>query len=236
MQAEPLISVVIPVYNCEKYLEAAIKSVLEQTYQSLQVIVVDDGSTDLSGEVAQSFKEIQYVKIINSGVATALNRGISLCRGEYIAFLDSDDLWLTDKLSKQMAAFATNRELEAVFGYIKQFKSPELDRATQDKIEIPKEILPGYHKDTMLIKTQALQRVGLYDATVVFSDFIDWYLRATEKGLKSLMLKEVLAKRRIHQTNMGIRHRDSRSEYARVLKASLDRRRKLGKISSSRLQ
>lgn len=236
MQAQPLVSVIIPVYNCEKYLEAAIESILAQTYQMLEIIVVDDGSTDRSAEITRSFTAVKYFKISHGGATKALNYGIARCRGDYIAFLDADDLWVEEKLSKQIATFKANPKLEAIFGYIHQFKSPELDQATKDKIAIPAEMAPGYHKDTILIKTKALYRVGLYDENVVFSDFIDWYLRASEKGLKSLMLKEVVAKRRIHKTNLGIRQRDNRQEYARVLKASLDRRRKLGQIKSSRLK
>lgn len=228
-----LISVIIPVYNCEQYLAQAIESILAQTYKPIEIIVIDDGSTDKSGKIAQSFAPaVIYCHLEHGGVAKALNHGINLAQGEYIAFLDADDLWVADKLTLQMRAFQDNSQLEAVFGQIRQFKSPELDEDSQNKLKIPVEVSPGYQKDTLLIKCQALYRVGLFNPQIQMGDFIDWYLRACEQNLMSLMLDDILAMRRLHKSNMGIREKGSRIEYVRVLKAALDRRRQSGKIKS----
>jgi glycosyltransferase involved in cell wall biosynthesis len=234
MKNPALTSVIVPVYNCQQYLAQAIASILAQTYQPLEIIVVDDGSTDKSGEIAQSFASaVIYCHLEHGGGAKALNHGISLARGEYLAFLDADDLWMADKLSLQMKTFLDNPQLEAVFGHIRQFKSPELDESSQTKLTIPVEVSPAYHKDTLLITRQALYRVGLFNPQIQMGDFIDWYLRACEQNLKSLMLPDILAERRLHKNNMGIREKSSRIEYVRMLKASLDRRRQSGKIKSS---
>ena len=101
---KPLVSVIIPVYNGERYLEAALKSVIEQDYCPIEIIVVDDGSTDKSAEIAKYFKEIQYIFQSNKGPgpANARNTGIRAVKGEYIAFLDADDIWMPNKLSIQM--------------------------------------------------------------------------------------------------------------------------------------
>ena len=228
------VSVIIPVYNCEGYLQAAIESVIAQTYKPWEIIVVDDGSIDKSAEVAKIFAPlIKYSFIENSGSSAAVNHGINLSQGDAIGFLDADDVWEQNKLALQIAAFGENPELEAIFGHLQQFKSPELSEASKSKLKIPVEVTPGYHRDTLLIKRLSLQRVGLFDTQIQMGEFIDWYLRAEEQGLKSLMLPDVLAKRRLHKTNMGIRDRQSRTEYARVIKASLDRRRKSGIILPS---
>ncbi|MGB3642249.1 MAG: glycosyltransferase family A protein [Rivularia sp. (in: cyanobacteria)] len=226
METNPLVSVIIAVYNCEQYLAQAIESVLAQTYKAIEIIIVDDGSTDGSAQVAKSFlPQIKYHFQENRGVAAALNQGISLSQGKLIAFLDSDDLWVADKLTYQMRFFASNPDLEAVFGHVRQFKSPELDEASKQSIHIPVEVIPGYFKGTMLIKREAFERVGWFDSQWKLADFIDWYVRANEQDLRSFMLNNVLVKRRLHKTNMGIRERNSRLEYVCVLKASLDRRR-----------
>lgn len=226
MEKKPLVTVIIAVYNCEKYLAQAIESVLAQTYKAIEIIIIDDGSTDGSAEVAKSFlPQIKYYFQENSGPGAALNQGISLSQGKLIAFLDSDDLWVADKLSYQMRAFESNPDLEAVFGHVRQFKSPELDEASKQSIQIPVEVISGYFKGTMLIKREAFERVGWFDSQIKIGDFLDWYLRASEQSLKSLMLPEVVTKRRLHKTNMGIRERKSYSEYLPILKASLDRRR-----------
>jgi len=221
-----LVSVIIPVYNCERYLAEAIESALAQTYRPIEVIVLDDGSTDGSGDVAKRFAPpVRYYFQPNAGLGTARNKGISLAQGSAFAFLDADDLWLEDKLTRQMAVFDDNPELDMVFGYAKQFNSPELDEQSQTKIRPGEEILPGYIAGTMLIKRDAFYRVGLFETDWRVGEFIDWYLKAMERGLKSFLLPEVVMKRRIHENNMGIRERKHQRDYVRILKAALDRRR-----------
>src|SRR3989442_14959767 len=112
----PSVSVVIPVYNGERYLVDAIQSVLDQTYQNFEVIVVDDGSTDGSAAVAKRFGEaIRFVHQANGGVCKARNTGIAAARGGYLAFLDQDDLWLPDKLAVQVAYLDSHPEVGAVY-------------------------------------------------------------------------------------------------------------------------
>ncbi|MFM5943125.1 MAG: glycosyltransferase family 2 protein, partial [Dolichospermum sp.] len=119
----PLISVIIPCYNRERYLAEAIESVLDQTYPHIELIVIDDGSSDRSGEIAQSYPLIYHYQT-NGGIGAARNAGIALANGKFLAFLDSDDIWVKDKLAKQMAIFDTNLDIEAVFGYAQNFYSP----------------------------------------------------------------------------------------------------------------
>lgn len=112
MSFEPLVSVVIPTYNRTQQTIAAIEGVLAQTYRSVEVIVIDDGSTDGSGDAIQNFaskvdkgsKSIRYFHQINQGPSIARNQGIAKAQGEYIAFLDSDDVWLPEKLERQVEA------------------------------------------------------------------------------------------------------------------------------------
>jgi len=223
----PLVSVIIPVFNGEKYLREAIESVLGQTYPSIEVIVVDDGSTDNSAGIAKSFApQVRYIYKNNGGVSSALNRGIELSQGSFLAFLDADDLWKEDKLMRQMAVFDNNPDVDSVFGQVKQFFSSELDEDQKKKVRIPAEVMQGIFKGSMLIKRDSFFRVGTFETRWKIGDFIDWYLRAMEKSLKSIMLNEILMLRRIHADNTGIRERKSRPEFVRILKASLDRRRK----------
>ena len=105
---KPLVSVIMPVYNCERYAEAAIRSVMRQTHQNWELLVIDDGSSDMTYAVAQRVAtEDQRITVLqneqNMGVANTRNRGFDLCRGEYVALLDGDDIWHADKLEKQVA-------------------------------------------------------------------------------------------------------------------------------------
>src|ERR1700674_1319895 len=95
-----LVSVVIPAFNAGQWLAETVNSVVEQTYRPIEVIVVDDGSTDGTGLVAQSFGNlVKYVRQLNGGVGAARNTGLRSSIGEYVAFVDADDLWLPDKLA-----------------------------------------------------------------------------------------------------------------------------------------
>jgi glycosyltransferase involved in cell wall biosynthesis len=224
---EPLVSVVIPVYNCERYLAEAIESVLAQTYRPIEIIVVDDGSTDGSAQVAKRFTDsVRYCFQANSGTSAARNRGASLASGTFFAFLDADDLWVVDKLTRQMAVFGDDPGLDVVFGHVQQFCSPELDEHIKKTLYCPAEAMPGYLPGAMLIKRDAFLRVGPFETDWQAAEALAWYSRVVEKGLRSLMLSDVVLRRRLHISNKGIDERTlQRKEYLRILKASLDRRR-----------
>ena len=122
--------------------------------------------------------------------------------------------------------FNNQPELDMVFGYVKQFHSPELSDAVKQKIHCPTEVIPGHSAGTMLIRREAFFRVGSFQTNWKVGEFMDWYLRAKEHGLKSAMQSTLVLKRRLHTANLGVRERESRSDYQKILKTSLDRRRK----------
>jgi glycosyltransferase involved in cell wall biosynthesis len=224
-KSQPLVSVIIPVYNCDHYLTEAIESVLAQTYRPIEIIVVDDGSIDSSASVAKRFTSVRYYFQSNSGAGAARNHGADLAQGSFFAFLDADDLWVEDKLTRQMTVFDSNPEVDVVFGHIKQFHSLELEETVKNKIHCPTELMPGYHPGTMLIKRDAFLCVGSFEINWQVREFISWYLCATDLGVRTVMLPELVMWRRLHKTNLGVRQRQAVTDYVRILKASLDRRR-----------
>jgi glycosyltransferase involved in cell wall biosynthesis len=228
MIESPLVSVIIPVYNYERYLAEAIDSALNQTYQHLEVIVVDDGSTDRSAEVAMSFadKGVRYCHLAHVGIGPARNTGVELAQGDFLAFLDSDDRWPEEKIEKQLVAFESDPALEMIFGHVVQLQNgPAWESGIKDKNPAAATMVPGMVPGTMLIKRAAFFRVGKFQGDWKVGEFIDWYARAVELQIRSLVLPDLFLWRRIHDSNQGIRERQSVSDYARVLKASLDRRR-----------
>jgi glycosyltransferase involved in cell wall biosynthesis len=217
---EHSIATIIPAYNCERYLAEAIESVLAQNYRPLEIIVIDDGSTDDTAKIAKRFEPaVQYCFQGNGGIGSARNRGIGLAHSDFIAFLDADDLWPEGKLEHQMLAFHDNREIEAVFGLVQQFE--QSSGGTTDVGAL----MTGQLASSMLIRRESFDRVGPFRTDIKLGEFVDWYMRASEKGLRSRMLAEVVLRRRIHDSNTGLRHRDSSSDYVRLLKNALDRRR-----------
>lgn len=230
----PFVSVIIPVYNGERYLAEAIKSVLAQTYQNFELIVINDGSTDNTSNIIARYQDsLQSAYQPNAGLPASLNLGISLSRGEWIAFLDADDLWLEEKLSRQIRMVVENPEIEIIFGHVQQFLSADLDEFTQNKIYCSPVPIQGYLKITMMTQRKAFEKVGLFKEDHSIGDFIEWYLRASEANLNIHMLSEVVAKRRLHAWHTTDNSPESRKNYVRILKASLDRRRAASKKQNS---
>jgi glycosyltransferase involved in cell wall biosynthesis len=228
MKNNQLVSVIIPVYNYDRYLGEAIESVLSQTHRHVEVIVVDDGSTDRSGEVARSFagRGVRYCHQINAGIGPARNKGVELAQGDFIAFLDADDRWPEDKLTQQLEAFDSDPALEMVFGQAVQLQNgPAWEAGVRERKTTAGDMVPGMVPGTMIIKRDAFLRVGKFQGGLKVGEFIDWYARAVELQIRSLVLPDLFLWRRIHDSNQGIRERQSVSDYARVLKASLDRKR-----------
>jgi glycosyltransferase involved in cell wall biosynthesis len=223
----PLISVMIGVYNADRYLAEAIESVLAQNYRPLELIVVDDGSDDGSGGIARRYGDaLIYAHQENAGNGSARNHAVRLASGELYAFLDADDRFVPGKLERQFAALDADPTLDMVFGHVQEFVSPELTDAQRATVRPPAaQPLPWPAPNLMLIRRESFARVGPFSEDVKVGVTVDWYARAAEAGLKSMMLREVVLERRLHLTNNGLRERDSRQQYLHVLKAALDRRR-----------
>lgn len=227
MSGQPLVSVIIPVWNCEKYVAAAIESVLGQTYRPLELILVDDGSTDGSPLILAGYAPPARVHHQpNAGLGAARNAGIGLAAGELIAFLDADDLWLPQKLEIQVRRMCAEPRVDMVFAHVEQFVTPDLSEDEKRRVEGDGAVITGTFAGTLLARRAVFDHAGLFATHWRVGEFIDWYLKARESGLLTSIVPEVVMKRRLHATNMTRRERDKRADYARIIKASLDRRRR----------
>ncbi len=209
MTATALISCIIPVYNGARFLAEALDSVLAQPHRPLEIIVVDDGSTDETAEVCRRYTgAIQYERQQNAGPAAARNRGIRRAHGEFLAFQDTDDLWHPDKLARQLARFQTRPELDLCLCHVRNFWVPELKdeevQLRQQHHPLTAAALPGYTLQTVVVRRRSFDRVGyLNEALRPVGEDIDWFVRAREAGLVSEMLDDVLLFRRMHQHNIS---------------------------------
>jgi glycosyltransferase involved in cell wall biosynthesis len=222
---EPLVTVILAVYNGEKYLKEAIDSILEQTYIPLEIVVIDDGSDDGTGLIAHKYySDIRYVFQTNQGQSAAMNVGLQLAKGSYIAFLDADDLFLPDKTLLQVNYLQTTPHMDMVFGHVEQFISPELDKKTSKRWKCPPGNSPGFLAQAGLFRKNCFERIGFFDPQHRIGAFIDWYMRSQEQGLKSLLMPHLVMRRRIHGGNIGLRHADPCHEYLQIVKTALTRR------------
>ena len=219
---KPFISIIIPTYNHARFLPEAVASVRQQQYDPLEIIVVDDGSTDGTAEiVARLPKPIRYFRQSNKGPASARNKGLLAASGDFVAFLDADDLWPPRKLELQIAFLCRRPQLGPVLGKIRRIDTQEICESILGKDEA----LGGINLGSGLFRKSVFDKVGLFDETLRYSEDHDWFLRARENGVSMAILSETTLFYRVHGRNMTRAKEAQGFQLARVLKKSLDRRR-----------
>jgi glycosyltransferase involved in cell wall biosynthesis len=215
------------VFNGELYLAEALDSIFVQTYRPLEVIVVDDGSTDATAKVAARYGEcITYIWQTNAGPAAARNRGIDAAAGPFIAFLDADDLWHEEKLARQMARFEVQTELEMCLSYVQNFWPPEY-REEKERLGNHRFVQPmrAYSLVAMLVRRDVFDAVGPFDPSLRMGEDNDWFMRAVEARTVIEHIPDVLSYRRMHESNMSRDRALMFDLLPRIIKASLNRRR-----------
>ena len=223
------ISVVIPVYNAEAFLAEAIGSVLAQGRPDLEIIVVDDGSTDRSLEVARSFKAVRCLHRANGGPAAARNAGIEAASGSIYAFLDADDVWTEDHL-QALLPFIEQDGYDMVFG--KMQKTGRAIKRADGQLDLLGSSFGAFGFGSSLIRSEAFHRVGWLDPSFRRAEDTEWCTRAKEKGLKIHLSDRVVLYYRQHQNNLSRGDRGPLDRVTlRIIRESLDRRRR-GEASS----
>ncbi|MHC4268334.1 MAG: glycosyltransferase family 2 protein [Planctomycetota bacterium] len=221
---QPLISVIIPAYNTGRYLGEALISVFEQDYKPIEVIVVDDGSTDNTAVVARSFKNVIYAYQLNRGPSVARNTGLAMANGDVIAFLDADDFWPQGKLNIQVARLLSDPKIEIVLGRI-QCRGLFTARERKVRFEGPDNTMINICLGSGIFKKSVFEKVGYFDETLRYYEDHDWFLRAREHGISIVILRQITLYNRLHADSMS-RHRITDDSFIKVIKKSLDRRRR----------
>ncbi|MEE8593298.1 MAG: glycosyltransferase family A protein [Candidatus Bipolaricaulota bacterium] len=222
-----LVSCIIPAFNAESFVGEAIESVLKQSYRAVELIVVDDGSTERTADVIRSYgATLTYVRRTHQGAAAAKNDGIGAAQGEFIAFLDADDLWHPDKLTRQMAGLARRSEIDLSFTQYQNFWTPDLgeeERLYQGgPLSNP---VSGWSMSTLLARRGVFERFGRFEEDVTEKhQSLLWALRAAERGAIVDVMPEVLMRRRLHPGNLSRGWRID-DEFFKLLKTWRDFRR-----------
>ena len=211
MMGRPLVSVVIASYNYGRFLPAAVESALRQTHSPLEVVVVDDGSMDGSEEVLDSFRDrVNVIRQANRGVSGARNRGIESCRGELVAFLDADDVWLPEKLERQVERLERPSvgmvccELELMDEQgqsLGRTTTRRFDGATLEELALLRGPgVPGAGSSA-LVRREVLDEVGFFDETL--STSADWdFCRRVACRWDIDIVREPLVRYRQHASAM----------------------------------
>ncbi|MBR0964615.1 glycosyltransferase family 2 protein [Bradyrhizobium diazoefficiens] len=221
------ISVIIAAYNAEAYIAEAVESVLGQTRAPDEVIVVNDGSTDRTRAVLDRFGgHIACLSQPNRGQAAAVNRALATASGDALSFCDADDVWMPQKLALQIALLDRFPEIDAVFGQVEQFVSPDVPEQHRARLQPPNPIVRGEAKLTMLVRRAALDRIGPFDEALPATFFIEWLGRAKRMGLNHRYVDDTIARRRLHLANGGRTNTDAQNiETLMALRQAIKRSR-----------
>lgn len=223
------ISVVIPVYNGERFLAEALASLRRQTEPAAEIIAVDDGSTDGSAAILAAYPEVRVVSQANAGCAVSRNRGATLAKHDVITFFDQDDVWLPERLAHGAACLAADQALGFVVCGTENFLTPGMEAVPSwldpRMLDVPQH---GFGTCTLMVRRTALDIVGPFDPSTMPFDDTDWLVRALDAGIRYVHLNEVLVRRRIHDRNLSATLRGTPAQgraMALILHASLKRRR-----------
>lgn len=206
----PLISVIIPAFNAADFITEAIESILAQTVTDFEILVIDDGSSDATADIVSRFGEpVRLLRQENGGPAKARNQGIREARGEFVAFLDADDIWKETKLKKQLALFEADPELGMVFteGYV--FNQEGIFRKNLSKRErlmsgnLPQNILlhSGLSTPTVMLRKRVLDEIGLFEESLAHAEDDNLWIRVAVRYPVEL----------IDEALVGVRDHDRRT-------------------------
>lgn len=241
---QPVVTAVIPNYNYAGYLREAVDSVLDQTYENVEVIVVDDGSTDASREVIESYGErVTAIFQENCGVAAARNNGVAAGSGDFVAFLDADDRWLPDKVKKQVAAFVDDevglvhvglREIDGEGNDVCSRSDGMSGSVADELLLFERPVILGGGSGLMVRRT-VFDAVGGFDTAMSTSADWDLFYRVASRYQVGF-IPDVLLEYRVHHSNMhgniGVMERDMLRGFEKAFASGskLDRRRCYGNL------
>ena len=221
----PLVSVVMAVKDGERFVAAAIKSVLAQDYRPIEILVVDGHSTDRTAEIAKSFSEVRYILQEERGVPDAYNLGIKEARGAFIAFLSSDDLWMTDKLSAQVGYLLSHPHVEYATARVKFFLEPGYAKPSGFR----EELFAGDHvahiMETLVARRSAFEKVGTFDLALKTAHDVDWFARANDQSVPTAVIDKVLLHKRVHDENISVNSQANTQELLQAIRGSILRKR-----------
>jgi glycosyltransferase involved in cell wall biosynthesis len=226
----------MPVFNAARFVAQALASVRAQTYPAIELLVIDGGSTDATAAIVQAFAAeqpehptLRWLPQESEGLAAAWNTGLAAATGEFVAFLDSDDLWLPDKLTRQVAYLREHTDAAFVIGQVAFFIEP----GTPWPLTMKREIFEGDYLARMpgalLARRPLFDEVGVYDPSYGISTDIEWFARVMALGVPSGAVPGVVIRKRVHETNLSSVGGPERltKHLPRLLKAALDQRRAL---------
>lgn len=199
------LSIIIPAYNAGRTLNETLESVFSQTAPGVEVIVVDDGSPDDTAKVAKSFPGVRLLKQENTGPGGAVNHGVAKARGEFLIFLDADDLLAAGAVSSHLAHLSRHWDGDGFVGYMEEFICPSESAETARRLQ-PRQLQPCWLAGGVMLRSQSFRKVGTFDARLRVGHWVDWMHRAKLVGLAFHVHQAIVLRRRLHSGSLSMRH------------------------------
>ena len=207
----PKVSIILPAYNCSRYLPESVASVLAQTFRDFELFIIDDGSTDDTGELVKRYlsdARVAYIRQDHGGLSSARNKGIDNSRGNYIAFIDGDDICVKEKIEKQLRVMERDRNIDVVYSSERYF----CDDAPEKSLPSPYEKLSGdlliflkrsnfIHISTVMARHSSIEGIR-FDPFLKSHEDWDFFLKLAEKRKKYFYLAEELSLIRVRKDSM----------------------------------
>ncbi|HEY5296293.1 MAG TPA: glycosyltransferase [Verrucomicrobiae bacterium] len=221
----PLVSVIMAVRNGERFLAEAIRSVRAQNYPAHEIIVVDGHSTDRTAEIARSFSGVKFLTQPGRGVSAALNFGIAVARGDWIAVLEHDDIWTPEKLRTQILFMQRRPELQFTLTHARLFLEPGCAWPSGYNPDWLKEPQIGAILSSLVARKKVFEQIGKFDEHLQCAGDVDWFSRAKDLQIPMAYLEETLLLKRVHDRNVTSQTQLNNVELLQVIKRTLDRKR-----------
>lgn len=221
-------TVVMPVRNGEFFIAAALESVFAQTARPSEVLVIDGASTDASVRIASSFPGVRVIAQPGTGLYDALNLGVRAARGDCIAFLESDDRWLPNKLERQLACLSTHPEYAGVVGAVQFHVEPGATLPPGFRHELLDSQRVARIPGTLLARRAMFDAAGPFDDTLDIAADVDWFARCKDRGLMIGSEPDLVLLKRMHGTNLSLDARRNTAELLQAMRGSIRRQRQNG--------
>lgn len=224
--AQADVSVIIPMYNAQRFIVEAIESVRAQTVAPREIIIVDDGSDDGGVTAVKAFDpDITILSQSNAGAAAARQAGVAKAQGALLAFLDADDLWLPSALELRLAVLDACPELDAVYGGVQQFVCDTAPEELRQSRQIHTGTEAARHPGCLLIRAEAYRGMGGFNPAIREGEMLDFVARFDEAGYTARVLPDLVYRRRVHGNNTVLKAKTLDKAYLAVLRERLQRSR-----------
>lgn len=231
-ESNPKVGIVIVVKNGERFIRDALESVFNQVYRPIEVVVVDGGSDDNTLQIVSEFDGVEILHQKGTGIFNAFNLGIKACKTSFIAFLSSDDIWLPNKLHSQIFYMMQHPEVLFTNTHFQFFVEPGIQIPQGVRSQWLAGSLPGRNPETLVARKKAFDVIGFFENEYTSAEDLDWFGRATDLGVESYMLKDVLLKKRIHDKNVSMQIEANNRNLLKILRRSVKRKKRQHEFDS----